>query len=100
MWNYLFFRAYLDEIDESEMTGQETYIYNEIKNKRIKYYPIKKAITVERRRRLKKKDLPALFKQVDTIQKRIDNKEEEREDMAAMLGQILGRIENDIASKS
>ena len=67
MWNYLFFRAYLDEIDESEMTGQETYIYNEIKNKRIKYYPIKKAITVERRRRLKKKDLPALFKQVDAL---------------------------------
>lgn len=27
MWNYLFFRAYLEEVDETEMTGQETYVY-------------------------------------------------------------------------
>ena len=60
MWQYLFFRVYLDETDHTEMTGQESYVNDLFAINSIKFYPVKKALNIEGKNKVKK-DLPTLF---------------------------------------
>lgn len=99
MWNYLFFRAYLEEVDTTEMTGQETFVYNEMNLNSIKFYPIKKALGIEGRNK-EKKDLPTLFMKVDALQKRLEEGEEDRDELSESLNRILTKVESIASSKS
>ena len=47
MWDYVFFRFYLQEKDPIEFTGLETYCYDAIKEQKITWLPLKKAIVIE-----------------------------------------------------
>jgi hypothetical protein len=63
MWQYLFFRVHLSETEETEMTGQESYVFNEMQKKSIRFYPLKKAMGIIGKNKVKK-DLPTLFDKV------------------------------------
>ena len=43
MWDYLFFSLYLEEKDPTDFTGLETYCWQLIQQKKITWFPIKKA---------------------------------------------------------
>eukprot|EP00966_Prymnesium_polylepis_P251396 5812294-Prymnesium_polylepis.1 len=47
MWDYVFFRFYLEEKDPIDFTGLETYCSDNIKEQKINWLPIKKAIVIE-----------------------------------------------------
>eukprot|EP00824_Muranothrix_gubernata_P005809 TRINITY_DN17588_c0_g1_i1.p1 TRINITY_DN17588_c0_g1~~TRINITY_DN17588_c0_g1_i1.p1 ORF type:complete len:193 (-),score=45.55 TRINITY_DN17588_c0_g1_i1:9-587(-) len=47
MWDYLFFRMYLDEKPRTEFTGQESYVRELIDKKEIKWFPINRAMSLE-----------------------------------------------------
>ena len=66
MWKYLQFRLYLESIDVTEMTGQETYVHEILSERKISFYPIKKALVIEGRAQ-ERKDLPSLFVKVDKL---------------------------------
>ena len=78
MWQYLFIRLYLFNTDPTEMTGQETYIYEAFKQNSIPFYPIKKAMVIEGRNK-QKKDLPSLFLKLDKLDNKIEKTQEELE---------------------
>lgn len=40
MWNYLFYIAYLNDKDETEYTGIESYIHTKIKTYDYSWFPI------------------------------------------------------------
>ncbi len=46
MWNYIFYKAYLEFKDETEYNGNESFIYNKIQSLDIGWFPIKKARSV------------------------------------------------------
>jgi inositol 1,4,5-triphosphate receptor type 1/inositol 1,4,5-triphosphate receptor type 3 len=43
MWNYLFFIAYLNEKDETELTGNEQYIIDKLEKQDLNWFPFNKA---------------------------------------------------------
>jgi len=43
MWNYVFYKAYLDFKDVNELNGNESYVYNE---KDLSWLPINKAMCI------------------------------------------------------
>lgn len=47
MWDYVFFRFYLEQKDPIDFTGLETYCSQLIKEQKINWLPIKKAIIIE-----------------------------------------------------
>jgi hypothetical protein len=92
MWNYLFFRVYLIETDPTEMTGQETYVYNEMINKSIRFYPLKKAMGIEGRNKVKK-DLPTLFDKVMKLHAKVKESEEDGMKLADMVERVLTKVD-------
>ena len=82
MWNYLFFRIYLENLDPIEMTGLEFYVYQCLSQNSIAYFPIKKSIRVKGRNK-ENKDLFSLhdkLEKLDIIIKKTEEKlEEEKE---------------------
>jgi len=46
MWNYIFYKAYLVFKEETEYNGNETYIWNKIKNDDISWFPIGKSLSI------------------------------------------------------
>lgn len=53
------------------MTGQETFIHQELLKNTIRFYPIKKSLVIEGRNK-EKKDLPSLFMKLDKLDKKVD----------------------------
>ena len=47
MWDYLFFRLYLESKDPVDFTGLETYCWEQQQKGRIHWFPIEKAIIIE-----------------------------------------------------
>ena len=69
MWDYLFFRLYLEAKDPSEFNGLETYCWEQQQEGRITWFPIKKAIVIEGRNK-EKKDIPGLYTRLGSIEAR------------------------------
>jgi len=46
MWNYINYKAYLDNKDKNEFYGIEKYIYNKIENNEIDWFPIGKSTCI------------------------------------------------------
>ena len=42
MWNYVFFIAYLKDKDETEYTGNETYVFEKIKHLDHNWFPFQR----------------------------------------------------------
>ena len=42
MWDYLFYRAYLEWKNTTEFSGIESYIYEKIQNNDLDWFPIEK----------------------------------------------------------
>jgi len=68
MWDYVFFRFYLEGKDPIEYTGLETYCAQLIKDQTIHWLPIKKAIVIEGRNK-EKKDVPGVFRRLNILEK-------------------------------
>ncbi|KRX02872.1 hypothetical protein PPERSA_04075 [Pseudocohnilembus persalinus] len=46
LWNYLFYKAYILFKNETEYTGNETYVINYINMQDVSWFPIKKSIVI------------------------------------------------------
>jgi len=68
LWDYAFFRLYLDVKEQSEYSGLETYCADLLKQQQIGWFPIKKAKIIEGRNK-EKKDLPGLFRRLKDMEK-------------------------------
>jgi len=44
MWNYIFYKCYINFKKPTELNGNESYIYNKIKQGDISWFPIKRLI--------------------------------------------------------
>lgn len=44
-WNYLYYTVYLDEKDDCDFTGQESYVSEKVKNKDPHFFPIQRMAT-------------------------------------------------------
>lgn len=42
MWNYIFFLAYLQKKDQTEFTGNESYVFEKFRQNDISYFPFKR----------------------------------------------------------
>lgn len=42
MWNYVFYRAYLENKEKTGYDGNEKYIHQKIQNTDISWFPIKR----------------------------------------------------------
>ena len=67
LWDYAFFRLYLESKESIDYSGLETYCARLIREQKINWFPIKKAITIEGRNK-EKKDLPGLFRRLNSIE--------------------------------
>jgi len=47
-WNYLFYIAYLKNKDKTDFTGLESYIWDQIENDEINWFPTHKALVLQR----------------------------------------------------
>jgi inositol 1,4,5-triphosphate receptor type 1 len=49
MWNYLYYKGYLQDKEETEFNGNESYIIKKIRNSDLNWFPIKrtKSLTEE-----------------------------------------------------
>merc|ERR1712196_682586 len=48
MWDYVFFLTYLQQKPSTEYTGQESYVASMHKDSNVKFFPIKRALSIER----------------------------------------------------
>eukprot|EP00004_Rigifila_ramosa_P007532 TRINITY_DN1851_c0_g1_i3.p1 TRINITY_DN1851_c0_g1~~TRINITY_DN1851_c0_g1_i3.p1 ORF type:complete len:2531 (+),score=660.03 TRINITY_DN1851_c0_g1_i3:1073-7594(+) len=48
IWAYLFFFMHLREKDHTEFTGQETYVHEMIESNKLGFFPVNKAISLEK----------------------------------------------------
>eukprot|EP00638_Chattonella_subsalsa_P010429 CAMPEP_0117775172 /NCGR_PEP_ID=MMETSP0947-20121206/26969_1 /TAXON_ID=44440 /ORGANISM="Chattonella subsalsa, Strain CCMP2191" /LENGTH=124 /DNA_ID=CAMNT_0005601807 /DNA_START=1 /DNA_END=376 /DNA_ORIENTATION=+ len=44
MWNYIFYKMYLERKGQTELTGTEAYLKDQMKIQSISYFPIKQAL--------------------------------------------------------
>ena len=49
MWQYVFLQQYLKDKDKSEYTGQESYVWKMLTKRDTSYYPVGKAMSLEKR---------------------------------------------------
>lgn len=42
MWNYVFYRAYLEWKDPTEFDGNESFVFEKIQNADLSWFPIKR----------------------------------------------------------
>ena len=47
MWNYIFFKSYIEFKDSTEYNGNESYIKKKIESKDLGWFPIKRAKSVK-----------------------------------------------------
>jgi inositol 1,4,5-triphosphate receptor type 1 len=40
MWNYIYFISHLQEKDETEFNGEESYVWDKLENKDVTWIPI------------------------------------------------------------
>ena len=99
MWNYLFFRAYLEELDPTEMTGLESYVHQCIKTKSIAFVPIKKALMIEGWNK-GTKDMNSMFAKLELLQGEIgktqgalEEEKEESRKMQVTMEKIMGKLD-------
>merc|ERR1719272_159188 len=71
MWDYLFFRLYLEAKDPADFTGLETYCWEQQQKQDIHWFPIKKAVIIEGRNK-EKKDITGLYRRLDGMEARAD----------------------------
>jgi len=93
MWDYVFFRFYLEAKDPTEFTGLETYCSKLIKEQKINWLPIKKAIVIEGRNK-EKKDVPGVFRRLDLLERQNDSASREIAGMRSEVDQILKATED------
>ena len=91
MWDYLFFRLYLEAKDPSDFNGLETYCWSMMQQGKITWFPIKKAIIIEGRNK-EKKDIPGLYKRLGGLEaraaeqtRRMDRMRQEQDDQRAVV---------------
>ena len=71
LWDYAFFRLYLETKDDTKYTGLETFCAEQIRDNKISWFPIKKAIVIGRRSK-EKKDLPGLYRRLNTLETHVE----------------------------
>ena len=71
MWDYLFFRLYLEAKDPADFTGLETYCWEQQQKQDIHWFPIKKAVIIEGRNK-ETKDITGLYRRLDGMEARAD----------------------------
>lgn len=78
MWNYLFFRAHIESLGKTEMSGLQTYVFEKLKINSIDFYPIKKALFIEDSIK-ENEDIPTLFLKMDKLSEGLAEAKEEIE---------------------
>ena len=68
MWDYAFFRLYLEEKESIDYSGLETYCEELIRDDRTAWFPIKKAKAIIEGRNKEKKDLPGLYRRMRSLE--------------------------------
>jgi hypothetical protein len=71
MWDYFFFRLYLEAKDPADFTGLETYCWEQQQKQDIHWFPIQKAVIIEGRNK-EKKDITGLYRRLDGMEARAD----------------------------
>ena len=84
LWDYAFFRLYLDKKEREDYSGLETYCADLIHKQNITWFPIKKAKVIEGRNK-EKKDLPGLFRRLLAMEKVADKQ-------GASLGELRAEL--------
>ncbi len=46
MWNYVYFKAYLNMKDQKELTGNESYVKEQLKTLDVSWFPVKRALNI------------------------------------------------------
>jgi len=87
MWDYVFFRFYLEEKNPIDFTGLETYCHELIREQKINWLPIKKAIVIEGRNK-EKKDIPGVFRRLDLLQEENDRTSKEVDEIRSEMVSI------------
>ncbi|KAL4511687.1 hypothetical protein ABPG72_012532 [Tetrahymena utriculariae] len=49
MWNYIYYRAYLESKDNTEYNGDESYVINKIQESDLGWFPVSKTWSVQRK---------------------------------------------------
>jgi len=100
MWDYAFFRLYLETKDESKYTGLETFCAEQIRENKIGWFPIKKAIVIGRRFK-KKKDIEGLYRRLSKVEDDLEGHASEMRAMHATQreqGGALKEVKQDLGS--
>ena len=96
MWDYMFFKLYLEEKDPTDFTGLETYCWELIQQNKITWFPIKKAIIIEGKQG--EKDVPgctagwAGWRKVAPIKAELRHLREVQEEQKATVKEVRDEI--------
>mmetsp|Transcript_3905 Transcript_3905/g.5035 ORF Transcript_3905/g.5035 Transcript_3905/m.5035 type:complete len:915 (-) Transcript_3905:321-3065(-) len=94
MWNYIFYRMYLERKEDTELTGMEAYLKEQMTMQSISYFPVKQALALAN---LEKKDgeLISLKTQVGELENKVGEiKANLTSDIQTMTQALTDKIEN------
>ncbi|EAR95948.2 MIR domain protein (macronuclear) [Tetrahymena thermophila SB210] len=77
MWDYVYFSAYLQYKDQKEFTGNESYVFEQLKTSDVSWFPVKRAIHVQDEetqiKLQRKQELQNIQDQCDNLQSKIES---------------------------
>jgi len=98
LWDYVFFRMYLESKESVDYSGLESYCFAQIQEQKISWFPIKKAIIIEGRNK-EKKDTAGLYVRLDHLNDRMDKEkrmqEEQEKGLYRKLDMLNARMDSD-----
>jgi hypothetical protein len=99
LWDYVFFRMYLESKESVDYSGLESYCFAQIREQKISWFPIKKAIIIEGRNK-EKKDVVGLYRRLDHLNARMDTERNDREKLLKNLVSVIDDLRGKLAERS
>ncbi|CAM9620293.1 unnamed protein product [Heterosigma akashiwo] len=84
MWSYLFYKMYLERKEDTELTGMEAYLKDQMRGQSIAYFPTKQALVLDAER--KSNEMSDLKTQVTGLEATLAGLGEKIEGLSKKLG--------------
>ena len=94
MWDYAFFRLYLEEKESIDYSGLETYCEELIREDRTAWFPIKKAKAIIEGRNKEKKDLPGLYRRMRSLEGQLTESHGELRKLRLSQAEHVGHVKD------
>mmetsp|Transcript_32089 Transcript_32089/g.41121 ORF Transcript_32089/g.41121 Transcript_32089/m.41121 type:complete len:106 (-) Transcript_32089:32-349(-) len=95
MWNYIFYKMYLDRKADTELNGMEAYLKALMENQSISYFPINQAMILENLEE-KSDDMDSLKTEVNELSTKVEDiqkkMEDDRESLRTKIDQLTVTI--------